>query len=226
MRLLVVEDEKRMADLLKKGLQEEGYVVATALDGRTGLALARTGSFELVLLDIMLPGMDGFQLARQLRDQGFSTPILMLTARDAAPDIVRGLDLGADDYLTKPFSFEVLLARIRALLRRGPAAQGAQLHVGNLRLDPAAREVFRGEERITLTRTEFNLLEFLMRRAGQVVPRSTLIEAVWGYDREIESNTLDAFIRLLRTKLEGNDGARLIQTVRGIGYAIREENSE
>jgi DNA-binding response OmpR family regulator len=226
MRLLVVEDEKRMAELLRKGLEEEGYVVATALDGLTGLAMARASSFELILLDIMLPGLDGLSIARRLRGDGISTPILMLTARDATPDIVQGLDLGADDYLTKPFSFEILLARIRALLRRGPAPLPAQLQIGTLKLDPAAHEVYQGEERIALTRTEFQLLEFLMRRAGKVVPRATLIEAVWGYDRDIESNTLDAFIRLLRTKLEGKDGPRLIQTVRGVGYAIREECDE
>jgi DNA-binding response OmpR family regulator len=226
MRLLVVEDEKRMAELLRKGLEEEGYVVAVALYGPTGLATARTCAFELILLDIMLPGIDGFQVARHLRSEGVSTPILMLTARDATPDIVQGLDLGADDYLTKPFSFDVLLARIRALLRRGPAPVATQLRIGPLRLDPAAHEVYRGEERIPLTRTEFHLLEHLMRHPGQVVPRGTLIEAVWGYDRDIESNTLDAFIRLLRSKVEGKDGPRLIQTVRGVGYVIREEYPE
>lgn len=225
MRLLVVEDEMRMAELLRRGLEEEGYVVATALDGPTGLAMARASSFELILLDVMLPGMDGFEVARRLRADGISTPILMLTARDASFDVVHGLDLGADDFLTKPFSFEVLLARIRALLRRGPAPQAAQLQLGTLRLDPAAHQVYQGEERITLTRTEFHLLEFLMRHAGQVVLRATLIEAVWGYDRDIESNTLDAFIRLLRAKLEGGGGPRLIQTVRGIGYSLRKEEA-
>jgi DNA-binding response OmpR family regulator len=226
MRLLVVEDEKRMAELLRKGLEEEGYAVTVALDGPTALDIARASAFELILLDVMLPGLDGFTVAKRLRSDGLTTPILMLTARDATPDIVRGLDLGADDYLTKPFSFEVLLARIRALIRRGPVGGPAQLQVGTLRLDPAAHEVFQGAERITLTRTEFNLLELLMRRVGQVVPRTTLIEAVWGYNREIESNTLDAFIRLLRTKLEGKDAPKLIQTVRGVGYAIREETQE
>jgi DNA-binding response OmpR family regulator len=188
--------------------------------------MAESNDFDLILLDIMLPGMDGFTVARRLRDGGIRTPILMLTARDATPDVVRGLDLGADDYLTKPFSFEVLLARIRALLRRGPATQEVQLTVGPVRLDPSTHQVLREGEQVALTRTEFLLLEFLMRRAGQVVPRATLIEAVWGYDRDIESNTLDAFIRLLRTKLEGKEGPRLIQTVRGIGYAIREEAPE
>lgn len=221
MRLLVVEDEKRMAELLQKGLTEEGYTAAIALDGPTGLAMALAGTFELILLDVMMPGLDGFGVAKRLRSEGITTPILMLTARDATPDIVRGLDLGADDYLTKPFSFEVLLARIRALLRRGPATVPAQLRIGDLRLDPAAHEVFRREERVSLTRTEFHLLEFLMRRAGQVVPRGTLIEAVWGTERDIESNTLDVFIRLLRTKVEGREGAKLIHTVRGVGYSIR-----
>jgi DNA-binding response OmpR family regulator len=224
MRLLVVEDERRMAELLRKGLEEEGYVVSVAFDGPAGLATARASSFELIVLDIMLPGLDGFQVARRLRSEGVSTPILMLTARDATPDIVQGLDLGGDDYLTKPFSFEVLLARIRALLRRGPAPARVQLRIGPLVLDPAAHEVYRGQERIPLTRTEFHLLEFLMRRPGQVVPRDTLIEAVWGYDRDIESNTLDAFIRLLRSKVEGKDGPKLIQTVRGVGYVVREEH--
>jgi len=226
MRLLLVEDEARMAGLLKKGLAEEGYAVAVAGDGRTGLAMAESNEFDLILLDIMLPGMDGFTIARRLRDGGIHTPILMLTARDAALDVVRGLDLGADDYLTKPFSFEVLLARIRALLRRGPTAQDVQLSAGPLRLDPAAHQVFCEGVQVDLTRTEFLLLEFLMRRAGQVVPRATLIEGVWGYDRDVESNTLDAFIRLLRSKLEGDSGARLIHTVRGVGYALRTGGEE
>lgn len=226
MRLLLVEDEARMATLLKKGLAEEGYAVAVAGDGRTGLAMAESNEFDLILLDIMLPGMDGFTIARRLRDGGIHTPILMLTARDAAPDVVRGLDLGADDYITKPFSFEVLLARIRALLRRGPSAQDVQLSAGPLRLDPAAHQVFREGVQIDLTRTEFLLLEFLIRRTGQVVRRATLIEGVWGYDRDVESNTLDAFIRLLRTKLEGDSGARLIHTVRGVGYVLRAGGEE
>lgn len=221
MRLLLVEDEARMAALLKRGLAEEGYAVAVAGDGRSGLAMAQSSEFDLILLDIMLPGIDGFTIARRLREGGIRTPILMLTARDAAPDVVRGLDLGADDYLTKPFSFEVLLARIRALLRRGPAPHQVQLTAGPLRLDPASHLVFRAAEQVSLTRTEFLLLEFLMRRAGQAVPRATLIEGVWGYDRDVESNTLDAFIRRLRSKLEGDSGTKLIHTVRGVGYLLR-----
>jgi len=222
MRLLIVEDEKRMAELLRKGLQEEGYVVAVATDGTTAFDMAQSTEFELILLDIMLPGMDGFQVAQRLRRHGNRVPILMLTARDATPDIVQGLDLGADDYLTKPFPFEVLLARVRALLRRGPASQSVRLRVGDLELDPGSHEVMRDAAPIYLTRTEFNLLEFLMRRCGQVIPRDALIEAVWGYDRNIESNTLDAFVRLLRSKVEGDHGSRLIHTVRGVGYVVRE----
>jgi len=226
MRLLVVEDEKRMADLLRKGLEEEGYVVATATDGLTAVEMAQASTFELILLDVMLPGIDGFQIAQRLRRHGNRVPILMLTARDATPEIVRGLDVGADDYLTKPFSFEVLLARIRALLRRGPAPYAVRLKVGDLELDTASHEVRRGGERIHLTRTEFNLLEYLMRRQGQVVPRDLLIEAVWGYRRDIENNTLDAFIRLLRSKVEGVYGSRLIHTVRGVGYVARKGEPE
>ena len=226
MRLLVVEDEKRMADLLRKGLQEEGYVVAIAPNGPMAVEMAQASQFELILLDIMLPGMDGFQVAQRLRRGDSRVPILMLTALDATPDIVQGLDLGADDYLTKPFSFEVLLARIRALQRRGPASHSVKLRVGNLELDPGSHEVTRGGQVVNLTRTEFHLLEYLMRRHGQVIPRDVLIEAVWGYDRNIESNTLDAFIRLLRSKVEGDGGPRLIHTVRGIGYVAREQEPE
>lgn len=215
-----------MAGLLKKALQEEGYAVTTAADGKTALEMAQASQFELILLDIMLPGMDGFQVAQRLRGEGNRVPILMLTARDATPDIVQGLDLGADDYLTKPFSFEVLLARIRALLRRGPASQSAKLRVGDLALDPGSHDVTKGGHAITLTRTEFNLLEYLMRHEGQVIPRDTLIVAVWGYDRSIESNTLDAFIRLLRSKVEGDGGPRLIHTVRGVGYVARKQDDE
>jgi DNA-binding response OmpR family regulator len=225
MRLLVVEDETRMAELLRKGFEEEGFAVATASDGSSGLAMALASDFELIILDVMMPNLNGFEVTRRLRQSGCSTPILMLTARDATPDIVTGLDLGADDYLTKPFSFEVLLARIRALLRRGAAATAPELTVGPLRLDPATRQVHWRDQPVVLTRTEFNLLEFLMRRAGQVVSRSTLIEAVWGYQRDIESNTLDVFIRQLRGKIEGEDTVRLLQTVRGVGYSIRKETT-
>lgn len=226
MHLLVVEDEQRMAGLLRRGLEEEGYVVTVASDGLSAVDITLAGHFDLILLDVMLPGIDGFEVAQRLRRNGIRAPILMLTARDATPDIVQGLDLGADDYLTKPFSFDVLLARIRALLRRGPVGQPACLRVGDLELDPGTHEVRVGERQVHLTRTEFSLLEYLMRRRGQVVSRDALIEAVWGYDREIESNTLDAFIRLLRAKVETGSGDRLIHTVRGVGYTVREKGPE
>ena len=225
MRVLIVEDERQMAALLRAGLAEEGHSVVLAHTGPDGLQLARAGGFDAIVLDGMLPGLDGCEVARRLRGLGDQTPILMLTARDAKSDVVAGLDAGADDYVVKPFSFEVLLARLRAVSRRGPVVQGVPLRLGDLALDPATHEATRAGERLALTRTEYNLLEFLMRRAGRVVPRRALIEGVWGDDREIEDNTLDAFVRLLRQKVDRGGRARLIQTVRGIGYCAREEPS-
>jgi two-component system OmpR family response regulator len=189
MKLLVVEDEARMADLLRKGLMEEGHTVSCAFDGAEGLAMAQSYDFDVIILDVMMPKLTGFELAKRLRTEKIRTPILMLTARDSVPDIVKGLDLGADDYLTKPFSFDELVARLRAVKRRALAAQETNLRVGDLVLDPASREVLRAEVRISLTKTEYNLLERLMYRAGKVVPRRALIEAVWGFDREIEAPT-------------------------------------
>jgi DNA-binding response OmpR family regulator len=223
MRILIVEDERQMAELLRKGLAEEGHAVVVAHTGPDGLALAREGGFDAIVLDVMLPGLDGCEVARRLRHPGDLTPILMLTARDANADVVAGLDAGADDYLVKPFSFEVLLARLRAVSRRGPVVQGVPLRLGDLVLDPSTHEATRGGERLALTRTEYNLLEYLMRRAGRVVPRRALIEGVWGDDRDIEDNTLDAFVRLLRQKVDRGGRTRLIHTVRGVGYAVREE---
>jgi DNA-binding response OmpR family regulator len=220
MRILVVEDERRMADLLRQGLTEEGHRITVSGDGREGLGLAETGGFDLIVLDVMLPGLDGFQVARQLRGKRNQTPILMLTARDAARDIVEGLDLGADDYLTKPFSFEVLLARVRAVGRRGPIPQPVCLEAAGIAMNQSTREVRRGGRRIELTRTEFAILEVLLRNAGRVVTRDTLIESVWGGASDIESNTLDAFVRLLRGKIEDSG---LIRTIRGVGYSLRTE---
>jgi len=224
MRILVIEDDVRMTRLLRRGLQDEGCSVIVAGDGEQGLELARNRDLDAIILDVMLPKLDGFTVARRLREAKNRTPILMLTARDAVPDIVSGLDLGADDYLTKPFSFKVLVARLRAIVRRGPVLQPAQLRVGHLLLDPATHELFRGEEKIPLTKTEYKLLEFLLRRAGKVVPRETLIEAVWGLGGDIESNTLDAFVRLLRSKIEEPSRPKLLHTVRGVGYCLREED--
>jgi DNA-binding response OmpR family regulator len=221
MRILIVEDELRMAEQLRKGLEREGYSVLLAADGEQGLELARTVEHELLILDWMLPKLDGLEVARRLRHAKIETPILMLTARDAPPDVVEGLDGGADDYLSKPFAFEVLLARLRALARRTPATQLPVLRMLDLSVDPAAHRVLRGADEIHLSSKEFSLLHFLIRRVGQTVPRQTLIDAVWGYESNIESNTLDAFIHLLRAKVDAPHRRKLIHTVRGIGYCLR-----
>jgi two-component system OmpR family response regulator len=222
MRILIVEDEKKMAAVLKKGLEAENHRVTLAHDGRTGLEFGSTSEFDVVVLDLMLPLIDGFEVARRLRKNGNHTPILILTARDAVPDIVKGLDVGADDYLTKPFSFEVFLARLRSVARRGFAPRPTALQVDDLVLNPASHEVTRGEREIHLSPTEFRLLELLMRRSGKVVPRDAIVEAVWDFDHEVEENTLDTFIRLLRSKIDREHDRKLIQTVRCIGYTIRE----
>jgi len=222
MKLLIVEDEARMAELLRKGLTEEGHSAVCAFDGAEGLALAKGFEFDVIILDIMLPRVSGFEMAKRLRSEKIRTPVLMLTAKDSVPDIVRGLDLGADDYMTKPFSFEELLARLRAVQRRAIATADTTLRVADLVLELSSREVSRGQTRISLTRTEYNLLERLVFRTGKVVARRSLIEAVWGFDREIEDNTLDAFMHLLRNKIDPPGRAKLIHTVRGVGYVIRE----
>jgi len=221
MKLLIVEDEARMSDLLRKGLTEEGHTATCASDGAEGLALARDYEFDVIILDVMMPKLSGYELAKRLRAEKVRTPILMLTARDSVPDIVRGLDLGADDYMTKPFSFEELVARLRAVKRRALAGADTHLRIADLVLDPASREVQRGDDRLALSRTEYNLLERLMYRAGKVVPRRALIESVWGLDRDIEENTLDAFMHLLRNKVDSPGRAKLIHTVRGVGYMVR-----
>jgi DNA-binding response OmpR family regulator len=221
MRVLIVEDEPQMAEQLRKGLEREGYSPLVALDGQQALDLARTVDHDLMILDRMLPKVDGCEVARRLRGAGVGTPILMLTARDTPLDVVEGLDGGADDYLAKPFAFEVLLARLRALARRVPATRALVLQVADLVLDPAKHVVTRAGAAIGLSAREFRLLHFLVRRANQIVPRETLIEAVWGYDSSIESNTLDAFIHLLRAKIDVPPQDKLIHTVRGLGYCIK-----
>jgi DNA-binding response OmpR family regulator len=226
MKLLIVEDEKRMADLLRKGLAEEGHTAVCAFDGAEGLALARAYEFDVIILDVMMPKLSGYEMAKRLRAEKIRTPVLMLTAKDSVPDIVHGLDLGAADYMTKPFSFEELLARLRAVKRRALSGQESNLCVGDLVLDPASREVSRGEVRVSLTRTEYNLLERLVYRAGKVVSRRLLIEAVWGFDRDIEENTLDAFMHLLRNKVDPPGRTKLIHTVRGVGYMIRSNGAD
>jgi len=223
MKLLVVEDDERMAGVLRQALEEEGHDVTLAYEGRSALDLALGFPFDLLILDVMLPGIDGFTIAHRLRAAHNQMPILMLTARDATADVVQGLDTGADDYLTKPFSLEVLLARVRAVSRRGPIPRAVCLQTGDLRLDLSTREVTRGTRPLVLTRTEFAVLELLMRSAGRVVTRDTLIDSVWT-GHEVESNTLDAFIKLLRSKVEAPGETKLIQTVRGVGYCIRNEH--
>ena len=222
MRILVIEDDGKMAELLRRGLTERGHSVEIAADGLDGLAKAAAPSFDAIVLDVMLPGIDGLGFVRRLRSGGARIPVLMLTARDSAKDVVRGLDLGADDYMTKPFSFEVLLARLRVIGRRLDTE--TELRFADLRLNTDTHEVRRSGRELALTRTEFVLLEHLMRRAGRVVSREVLTEAVWGFDRDVESNALDVFIFQLRGKTEFGGARRLIQTVRGFGYAMREND--
>jgi two-component system response regulator MprA len=222
MRILVVEDDARMAELLRRGLTRDRHSVDLAGDGLTGLERALSQPYDSIVLDVMLPGLDGLGVARKLRGGGIQTPILMLTARDATTDIVRGLDTGADDYLTKPFSFDVLRARLRVMARRAGADSATILQVADLTIAPATHQVRRTGRLILLTRTEYVLLELLMKRAGRVVSREALIEAAWGWEREVGSNALDVFIFQLRSKIEAGGARRLVHTVRGFGYVLRE----
>ncbi|MBZ5677205.1 MAG: response regulator transcription factor [Acidobacteriia bacterium] len=222
MRILVVEDDAKMAQLLRRGLEGQGHTIEVAMDGTSGLEKAQGLPFDAIVLDIMLPGLDGLQVARRLRATGIRVPILMLTARDSVSDIVRGLDVGADDYLTKPFSFEVLAARLRVIARRTAGDSDSLVQVADLSLNTETHEVHRGKRPLVLTRTEFVLLEHLMRKAGRIVSRDDLIEAVWGTDREVGRNTLDVFVFQLRSKIETGGARRLLQTVRGFGYTMRE----
>jgi DNA-binding response OmpR family regulator len=221
--VLVIEDEPSMGELIRQGLQEDNHTVTLAADGLEGIHVAETCSIDAVVLDVMLPGLNGIEVARRLRASGRETPILMLTARDAAADIVKGLDAGADDYLTKPFALKVLLARLRALSRRSSRPPVTTLRAGDLTLEPATHEVARGGRTIQLTGTEFRVLEFLMRRAGRVCSRAAIIDGVWGLEQDVQANTVDAFIRLLRAKVDTGHRDALIQTVRGYGYILREE---
>ena len=218
---MIIEDEERLASLLDQGLTEEGHSVHMAKDGAEGLAMAQATNFDVVILDLTLPTMDGLTVARRLRQASNQTPVLMLTARDSMADVIKGLDTGADDYLTKPFAFEVLLARLRAVSRRGPIPQSIFLQCGDLCLDTATRRVTRKGQLISLTPKEHNLLELLLRNVGRPVSRSVILETVWGFDTEVEENTLEAFVRLLRNKVDAPFDSKLIHTVRGIGYCLR-----
>ncbi len=219
MVILVVEDEPKMAALLERGLTAEGHSVVVAHTGREALEVALAGRFDVIVLDVMLPEMNGFEITRQLRDQKNQTPILMLTARDAPSDKVKGLDDGADDYLIKPFLFEELLARLRAVSRRGPIPRAPLLRQADLVLNPATHEVSRDGHPIVLTRTEFSLLELLLRNVGRVVTRDMILDAIW-MSEPVESGNLNAFISLLRLKVDRGHPVKLIQTVRGTGYRI------
>jgi DNA-binding response OmpR family regulator len=224
MQILIVEDDRRLARQLKKGLDELGHVATTAFDGSEGLAAAEAGNFDVIVLDVMLPGLDGLSIVRRFRRNGGDTPILLLTARDTPEDVISGLDAGADDYLTKPFSFKILEARLRALARRKRVEPKTQLQVNDLVLDPATHEVRRAALPVALSRTEYVLLELLLRNSSRVLTRARLIEAVWGHDRDVQNNTLDVYIRQLRAKVETPGSAKLIHTVRGIGYSLREDD--
>jgi two-component system, OmpR family, response regulator MprA len=222
MWILIAEDEPSMGELLRQGLEEENHTVTLAIDGAGALSAAATSAFDAVVLDVMMPEVDGFEVARRLRAGKNHVPILMLTARDAPADIVKGLDAGADDYLVKPFALSVLLARLRAISRRASFAPVDVLKVDDLVLDPASREVTRGGRKICLTATEFRFLEYLMRRPGRAASRSAIIEAVWGFNEDVELNTIDVYIKLLRDKLDSGTERRLIHTVRGYGYILRD----
>jgi len=221
MRALVVEDESKLAGLIRRGLVEEGYAADVAGTGEDALWMAEATPYDAIVLDVVLPGRSGIEVCRSLRDNGVWTPILMLTARDGVEDRVSGLDSGADDYLCKPFAFADLLARLRALTRRGPAERPAVLTVGSLRLDPATRGVWRGDVEIGLSAKEFALLETFMRRPGDVLTRLDLIEHAWDFAYESRSNIVDVYVRYLRAKVDRPFGVQSIETVRGVGYRLR-----
>ncbi len=223
MRLLVVEDELKMAGLLLRGLREDGHAVDVARTGDEALWMGQAVEYDAVVLDLMLPGLDGVSVCRAWRENGVWTPVLMLTARDGVEDRVAGLDAGADDYLSKPFSFAELNARLRALARRGVPERPAVVEVGDLRLDPATRQIWRGDVEIQLSTKEFALLETLMRRAGLVLSRLQLLEHAWDYASENRSNVVDVYIRYLREKVDRPFGRKSIETVRGAGYRLRKD---
>ncbi len=220
MRALVVEDERRLAAGLRSGLEAEGFAVDVALTGTDGLWLARENPYDVLVLDVMLPELDGFEVCAKLRAESIWTPILVLTARDADSDQVRALDTGADDYLTKPFSYAVLIARLRALLRRGATERPAVLQAGDLRVDPAARRAWRGDRELDLTARELSLLEFLVRRRGEALSKRVILEHVWDYDFEGDPNIVEVYVRRLRNKLDRPFGRAAIETLRGAGYRL------
>jgi heavy metal response regulator len=222
-RLLVVEDENKVASFIKKGLEEEGYAVDLAADGEAGLAMALERVHDLIILDIRLPKMDGLQVLQTLRQDKITTPVLLLTVRATIEDKVLGLDAGADDYLTKPFAFQELVARVRALLRRRAETEPTTLRVGDLSLDPARRTVTRGGVKIDLTAREFSLLDYFMRNPGRVLTRTMIAEHVWDYSFDTSTNVIDVYVNYLRKKIDAEREPKLLHTVRGVGYVLRAE---
>jgi two-component system OmpR family response regulator len=223
MRVLIVEDHVKLASLIRRGLRKEGMAADVETSGEDALYKAQATAYDAIILDVMLPGLDGFEVCRRLRAAGVWAPILILTARDAVQDRVAGLDGGADDYLTKPFSYAELLARLRALVRRGPVERPTELRVGDLRLDPATRRVWRKDVEIGLSAKEFAILETFMRRPGEVLSRFALLEHAWDYEYENRSNVVDSYVRYLRQKVDRPFAVRSLETVRGAGYRLRED---
>jgi heavy metal response regulator len=221
MRILLVEDDRKVASFIRKGLAEEGYAVDVAADGETGVDMGLDRLHDLIILDVMLPAKPGLQVVRELRQAKVDTPVLLLTARDAVEDKVQGLDAGADDYLTKPFAFAELLARVRALLRRGTGARPPLLQVADLVMDPAARTVKRAGEIIPLTNREFSLLEYFLRNPGRVLTRTMIAEHVWDYSFDTSTNVIDVYVNYLRKKIDSNRERKLLHTVRGVGYVLK-----
>ncbi len=225
MRILIVEDDKGTVRFIKKGLSEEGFMVDAVFEGDEGLFMASTETYDLIILDVMLPEINGFEVLKGIRKKGVSTPVLFLTAKDEKEDIIHGLDLGADDYLIKPFAFAELLARIRAVLRRGQTSDQMQkLIIGNLILDRVKRQARRDSEIVELTAREFQLLEYMMRNAGQILTKTMILERVWGYDFDTRSNIIEVHMNRLRAKVDKGFGTNLIHTVRGVGYVLKVEN--
>lgn len=224
MRVLIVDDDSRLSSLLEQGMREEGSEVTVAATGPDGLAAAKNGDFQVIVLDVMLPGLDGLEVARKLRRSGNRTPIVMLTAKDSEADTIDGLNLGADDYVTKPFSFDVLMARLRAVVRRGPAWTPTVVTIGDLMIDGDRHTAMRAGRTLTLTVREFRLLELLVRCSPRVVPRQTILEQVWGFDSEVSENNLEAFVSQLRSKVDAWE-PKLIRTIRGVGYCVRLEGN-